>query len=100
MTAPVGVVRITTFHAQPGHLDGLREAARGNAAAAREADGCLSAEVCVAADEKDTLLVVSRWDSERALRAFLGWHEGIAHGAVSPHLAGRPVAAHHPVLPG
>ncbi len=100
VAAEAEVVRITTFRAQPGHVGGLRDAAQGNAASARKASGCLSADVCADPDDAETVMVVSRWQTTDALNRFLGWHESMAHGAVSPHLAGPPVSAHHSVLRG
>jgi quinol monooxygenase YgiN len=92
-----GVVRISTFQARPGQVSGLIDAAGDNARAARQAPGCLSAEVCTDPDEPDVVLVVSRWESEAAVRAFLDWHERLAHGTVSPYAVGKPRSAHYPV---
>lgn len=97
---PAGLVRLTTFSARPGRAGALLEAAMDNAEAARRATGCRSAEVCTAPEDPDTVLVVSRWESDAALRAFLGWHERLAHGAVSPHAAGPPHSVHYPVVSG
>jgi len=91
-----GLIRVTTFHARAGQQGHLVAAAEGNATAARQATGCLSAEVCLHPDEPDVVLVVSRWESAAALREFLDWHEGVAHGAVSPHASGRPQSVHYP----
>jgi quinol monooxygenase YgiN len=91
-----GVVRISTFRARPGQVSGLIDAAGGNADAARQAPGCLSAEVCTDPDEPDTVLVISRWESESAVRAFLDWHERLAHGTVSPYAVGKPRSVHYP----
>lgn len=93
-----GVVRIATFRARPGQVDGLVGAARRNARDALAADGCRSAEVCIAEQDPDALLVVSRWASPSALRAFLDWHESQAHGAVSPYAAEPPHAVHYRVV--
>lgn len=93
-----GVVRIATFRARPGQVDGLVEAARGNARDAQAVDGCRSAEVCIAEQEPDTVLVISRWASSSALQAFLDWHESQAHGAVGPYAAEPPRAAHYRVV--
>ena len=95
---PAGVVRIATFEARPGQVDGLLDAAQKNASDARAADGCLSAEVCVAPEDSDTVLVVSRWRSGADLQAFLDWHESHAHGAVSPYAARPPRAVHHRIV--
>jgi heme-degrading monooxygenase HmoA len=50
------------------------------------------------AADPDSVLVISRWDSEAALQGFLDWHEQMAHGAVSPYATDRPVSVHHPVV--
>lgn len=96
--APPGLVRVTTFHARPGQLPALLDAAEGNARAARAAAGCRSAEVCTSPDEPDTILVVSRWESADAVHAFLDWHERQAHGAVSPYSTRPPHSVHYPVI--
>ena len=93
-----GVVRIATFEALPGRVDGLLGAAQKNASDARAADGCLSAEVCVSQSEPDTVVVVSRWRSDGDLQAFLDWHESQAHGAVSPYAARPPRAVHYRIV--
>jgi len=93
-----GLVRIATFRARPGKADQLLDAARGNASDARAADGCRSAQVCIADEDPDTLLVVSRWESADALRAFLDRHESQAHGAVGPYAAEPPHATHYRVV--
>jgi quinol monooxygenase YgiN len=95
--ARAGVVRVSTFRAKPGQVAGLVGAAGENAHAARQATGCLSAEVCTSPDTADTVLVISRWESGSALRAFLDWHERLAHGAVSPYAVGKPRSVHYPV---
>jgi quinol monooxygenase YgiN/quercetin dioxygenase-like cupin family protein len=92
-----GVVRITTLQARSGQDTELMEAARRNAREARAASGCLSAEACTDPGEQDTVLVISRWESETAVRAFLDWHERSAHGALSPYAVGRPRSVHYPV---
>ena len=92
-----GVVRISTFRARPGQVPGLIDAAGNNARAARQAPGCLSADVCTDPDEPDTVLVISRWESESAVRGFLDWHERLAHGTVSPYAVGKPRSVHYPV---
>ena len=92
-----GVVRISTFRARPGQVPGLIDAAGDNARAARQAPGCLSAEVCTDPDEPGTVLVISRWESESAVRGFLDWHEQLAHGTVSPYADGKPRSVHYPV---
>lgn len=91
------VVRVTTFRARAGQVGALLDAARDNAGAARRAPGCWSAEVCTAPDDPDTVLVISRWESGGAVRAFLDWHEQLAHGAVSPHAVAAPHSVHYPV---
>jgi len=91
-----GVVRISTFRARPGQVSSLIDAAGDNAGAARRAPGCLSAEVCTDPDQPDTVLVVSRWESESAVRAFLEWHERLARGTVSPYAVGKPRSVHYP----
>lgn len=60
-------------------------------------NGCCSAQVCVSPEDPDTVLVVSRWESAVALRAFLDRHESHAHGVVSPYAAGPPRAVHYRV---
>lgn len=95
-----GVVRVSTFHARPGGLDGLLGATRQNAQAARRAAGCLSADVCSDPDAADVVHVISRWASVADLEAFLGWHQRVAHAAVSAHVAGPPASVHYPVAAG
>lgn len=93
----VGVIRITTFAAAAGQAEGLLGAARANAADARAAGGCRSAEACVSPGDPGTVLVVSRWEREADLRAFLDRHESHAHGTVSPYAARPPSAVHYTV---
>ena len=95
-----GVVRVTTFHARAGHASMLRVAADENARAARLAAGCRSAEVCTVPDDPELVVVVSRWESVATLDAFLGWHEHVAHGAVSPHAVEKPTSVHYRVVAG
>lgn len=90
-----GVIRIATFHASTGALAGLLRAAADNAQEARSAPGCLSAEVCHARDE--TVLVISRWESNAPLQQFLSWHQGRAHGSVAPFTTAAPRAMHYAV---
>lgn len=94
-----GVVRVSTFLAQSGHIAALVAAANLNACDARAASGCLSADVCAETGERDTVLVVSRWESESAVRAFLAWHEQRAHDTVLPHVAVKPRSVHYPAVP-
>ncbi|TWP37693.1 putative quinol monooxygenase [Leekyejoonella antrihumi] len=93
-----GLVRVSTFCARPGQTAALLAAAADNVRAARQASGCLSAQVCTAPGDPRTVLVISRWESESAVRAFLNWHERLAHGAVSPYAVGRPQSVHYPVV--
>jgi quinol monooxygenase YgiN len=92
-----GVVRVSTFTARPGQVDGLIAAAAGNAGDALASPGCLSADVCTDPGTPDVVLVISRWESTAALRAFLDRHEQHAHGAVSPYAVGVPTSVHYPV---
>jgi len=92
-----GVVRVSTFQAKPGQAAGLITAAAGNARDALASPGCLSAEVCTEPDAPEVVLVISRWESASALRAFLDWHEQQAHGAVSPYAISTPTSVHYPV---
>ena len=92
-----GVVRVTTLQALSGRAADLMDAARRNAGEARAASGCLSAEVCTDPQEQDTVLVISRWESETAVRAFLDWHERQAQGALSPYAVSTPHSVHYPV---
>lgn len=94
----IGVIRVTTFRARAGQITGLQAAAEGNAREARHADGCESAEVCSVPEDAEAVLVVSRWASEQRLRAFLDWHQGQAHGAVSPYTVAPPHSVHYPVI--
>lgn len=96
--AEAGVVRITTFRAQPGNERELADAAAGNAASARQAPGCLSADVCRDPDEPGRILVISRWADTEQLRAFLRWHQSLAHASVAPHTTHAPQAVHYPVV--
>ncbi len=91
-----GVIRVTTFHARPGHTTELLDAAAENASAARAEDGCLTAEVCQDSDE--TVLVISRWASRTHLERFLGWHQGQAHKSVAPFTTEKPQARHYDVV--
>lgn len=93
-----GVVRIAHFHPQPGREAALRTAAGENAGVARKQPGCLSAEVCEVPASQGELLVVSRWESHAALRAFLDWHERIAHELVQPAATSKPEVTHYPVV--
>jgi|SRR5690348_8874173 len=92
-----GVVRITTLQARSGQAAELMDAVRRNAREARAASGCLSAEACVDPRERDTVLVISRWESEVAVRAFLDWHERSARGVLSPYAVSAPRSVHYPV---
>lgn len=92
-----GVVRVSTFRARPGQGAGLIAAAAGNARAAQASPGCLSADVCTDPGTAEVVLVISRWESAAALRAFLDWHERQAHGSVSPYAVGAPTSVHYPV---
>lgn len=96
--AEAGVVRITTFRASPGGGRELADAAAGNAASARDAPGCLSAEVCREPDDPGTILVISRWQSAAGLQAFLAWHQSQAHASVAPFTTTAPHSVHYPVL--
>ena len=95
--AAAGVVRVSTFQAKAGQVVGLVAAAAGNARDALASPGCLSAEVCIDPEASEVVLVISRWESAAALRAFLDRHERQAHGTVSPYAAGAPRSVHYPV---
>lgn len=92
------VIRITTLRAKPGMRASLIDAARANADAALNAPGCLDADVCAVPDTADSMLVISRWDSSSALRAFLDWHEQLAHEALDAFMEEKPRSTHYPVL--
>lgn len=91
-----GVVRVTTLQARSGHAPELMDAAQHNACEARAADGCLSAEVCTDPRGLGTVLVISRWESDAKVRAFLDWHGQRARGALSPYAVGGPRSVHYP----
>ena len=55
-----GVVRVSTFQARPAHLTGLVAVANDDARDAREAAGCLSADVCADPSGQGIVLVISR----------------------------------------
>ena len=97
MTA-ASIIRITSLRAAPGRRAGLIAAAHENASAARAADGCRSAEVCEEPDDTDTVVVISRWESEDALQAFLAWHRRIAHASLADFAAAPPVERHLAVV--
>lgn len=93
MTAS-SIVRITSLRAAPGQRAGLIAAAQENASAARAADGCRSAEVCEQSGDAEAVVVISRWESERALQNFLAWHRSIAHASLAD-FAAAPPSEHH-----
>lgn len=97
MPATSAVIRITTLRARPDARADLIAAAWQNALAARTQEGCLSAEVASDPADADRVLVISRWQSEAAVQAFLRWHETIAHASLRDYTASAPTSAHHVV---
>lgn len=93
-----GVLRVALLTARDGMTDELLVAAHTNAAEARRAPGCQSADVCLVPDRPAQVVVCSRWASPTALSAFLGWHEGIAHRLIAQASSDRPAATHYPIV--
>jgi heme-degrading monooxygenase HmoA len=91
-------IRVTTFTAAEGQLDALIEAASANASDAAEADGCFGAQVLRPEGQDNAVAVISRWRDRTDLQRFLDTHEGIAHEAVGPHVAGAVTSTHYLAL--
>lgn len=93
-----GVIRIARLVAASGRIAELITAAHTNAAEARAAGGCISAEAVRVPGEEAALQVISRWVTLEALQHFLSWHEGIAHRLIAEASEEQPVATHFPVV--
>lgn len=93
-----GVIRIATFATKPGRMTDLIAAAHENAATALGQQGCLSAEVATIPDDSERAIVVSRWASAAHLKAYLDWHQALAHSSMAAVSEGKPIAVHYPVV--
>jgi heme-degrading monooxygenase HmoA len=98
MSEHARTIRVSTFTAAEGHLDDLVRAAWSNARDASGADGCFGAQVLRPEGQEDVVAVISRWRGRDDLQRFLDAHEGAAHDAVGPHVAGPVTSTHYLTL--
>ncbi|TMD13797.1 MAG: hypothetical protein E6J00_07290 [Chloroflexi bacterium] len=66
------VVNVSRYRPAPGRRDDLLQAMSRMAERASGAQGCFGAQACTSDRDHDTLIAISRWESQKSLDAFAG----------------------------
>ena len=70
MAEHAAVINVSRYRPASGKRDELRKAMARMAGRASSAPGCFGAQACVSDRDHETLIAISRWESQKALDAF------------------------------
>jgi quinol monooxygenase YgiN len=71
MAEHANVVRVARFRPAEGRREDLLSRLQNGVADIRQRNGCFGAQVCTVREVPDTIVLISRWESQAALDQFL-----------------------------